>query len=66
MLVFRKVQALLGGKVQYVSTGSAPLSGEVFDFARCAFGCLVSHQIVIFNYAAFVWRNLLLRSPVDV
>ncbi|KAK7112665.1 long-chain-fatty-acid--CoA ligase 5-like isoform X1 [Littorina saxatilis] len=40
-LVFHKIQALIGGNVTYMSTGSAPLSGDVFDFARCAFGCLV-------------------------
>lgn len=40
-LVFRKIQAFLGGRVSYISTGSAPLSKEVFDFTRCVFGCLV-------------------------
>lgn len=40
-LVFRKVQAVLGGNVRFISTGSAPLSTEVFDFVRCVFGCLV-------------------------
>nr|KAG5707716.1 hypothetical protein BaRGS_003291 [Batillaria attramentaria] len=40
-IVFSKIQALLGGRVRYISTGSAPLSKEVFDFTRCVFGCLV-------------------------
>nr|KAG5707715.1 hypothetical protein BaRGS_003290 [Batillaria attramentaria] len=40
-LVFHKIQALLGGRVQFVAVTSAPLSKHVFDFARCAFGCLV-------------------------
>lgn len=40
-LVFHKIQALLGGRIKFLCVSSAPLSGEVFDFARCAFGCLV-------------------------
>ncbi|XP_076446750.1 long-chain-fatty-acid--CoA ligase 5-like [Babylonia areolata] len=40
-LVFRKIHALLGGNVTVVATGSAALSAEVFDFARCALGCQV-------------------------
>ena len=43
-LVFRKIRAMLGGNVRYISTGSAPLSRDVFDFTRCVFGCLVSES----------------------
>lgn len=41
ILVFRKIRALMGGNINLVSTGSAPLSAEVFDFTRCVLGCLV-------------------------
>ncbi|KAK7469687.1 hypothetical protein BaRGS_00036316 [Batillaria attramentaria] len=40
-LVFGRIQKMLGGRVRYIVTGSAPLSASVLDFTRCAFGCLV-------------------------
>ncbi|XP_022099327.1 long-chain-fatty-acid--CoA ligase 1-like isoform X2 [Acanthaster planci] len=41
-IVFRKVQGLLGGRVRWIITGSAPLSTDVITFLRVVFGCLVS------------------------
>ena len=41
-ILFKKVQALLGGNVTYVATGSAPLSAEVQAFVEIAFDCPVS------------------------
>jgi len=38
-LVFRKIQALLGGNVELVSCGSAPISVDVMDFLKVAFSC---------------------------
>ncbi|XP_060588322.1 long-chain-fatty-acid--CoA ligase 1-like, partial [Ruditapes philippinarum] len=38
-IVFKKIQALFGGKVDIVVTGSAPLEAEVLTFFRCALGC---------------------------
>ncbi|KAH8117307.1 acetyl-CoA synthetase-like protein [Phellopilus nigrolimitatus] len=38
-LVFRKVQAALGGKVVVMTCGSAPINAEVMDFLRIAFAC---------------------------
>lgn len=40
-VVFNKFQDQLGGKIQLVVTGSAPISGEVLDAARVAFGAHV-------------------------
>ena len=40
-LVFRKIQQSLGGRVRVVSTGSAPVSTDVLEFARICFGCMV-------------------------
>ena len=40
-LIFNKIQALLGGRVDIISTGSAPLEAKILDFMRCAFGCFV-------------------------
>ncbi|XP_013395507.1 long-chain-fatty-acid--CoA ligase 1 isoform X1 [Lingula anatina] len=41
ILVFRKIQNLMGGQVRVVITGSAPLADNVLAFSRCAFGCPV-------------------------
>lgn len=38
-LVFKKIQAGLGGRVRLITTGSAPLSGSVMEFLRCCVGC---------------------------
>jgi len=36
-LVFNKIRAILGGNVRIMTTGSAPLSMEVFDFLKVVF-----------------------------
>ncbi|KAF8905973.1 hypothetical protein CPB84DRAFT_1813952 [Gymnopilus junonius] len=41
-LVFRKIQAVLGGHIQLVTSGSAPISPEVMDFLKIAFACEVT------------------------
>ncbi|CAG7734013.1 unnamed protein product [Allacma fusca] len=40
-LVFKKVQEGMGGRVRLLVVGSAPLSGNVLTFVRCALGCVV-------------------------
>ena len=40
-LVFRKIQAVLGGNILLLTSGSAPISPEVMDFLRIAFACEV-------------------------
>jgi len=41
LLVFGKIQSLLGGRVRFVVTGAAPISAKCLTFLRCAFGCPV-------------------------
>ncbi|KAJ7349209.1 long-chain-fatty-acid-CoA ligase [Mycena albidolilacea] len=41
-LVFRKIRAVLGGKILLMSSGSAPISRDVADFLNIAFSCYVS------------------------
>lgn len=43
MLVFRKVQEGMGGRLRLMLVGSAPLAENVLTFTRCALGCLVCH-----------------------
>jgi len=38
-LVFNKIKALLGGKVRFMATGSAPIAGDVLDFLKVCFSC---------------------------
>ncbi|KDQ60651.1 hypothetical protein JAAARDRAFT_125417 [Jaapia argillacea MUCL 33604] len=47
-LVFRKIQAVLGGNLQLVTCGSAPISPDVMDFLKIAFSCDVVE--VVFSY----------------
>ena len=41
LTVMRKIQRSMGGNVKIIMTGSAPISKEVIDFSRAAFGCPV-------------------------
>ena len=36
-VIFKKMQAILGGKVRLMITGSAPISGDVLDFLKICF-----------------------------
>ncbi|XP_037537041.1 long-chain-fatty-acid--CoA ligase 1 [Nematolebias whitei] len=40
-LVFRKVQASLGGNVRFALTASAPISSSVLSFLRATLGCVI-------------------------
>lgn len=40
-LVFKKVQALLGGNVTMAVTGAAPIAPEILNTLRAAFGCCI-------------------------
>ncbi|KAI9458025.1 acetyl-CoA synthetase-like protein [Russula earlei] len=40
-LVFKKIQAVLGGNIKLVVSGSAPISAEVLDFLRIALSCRI-------------------------
>ncbi|GFN86278.1 long-chain-fatty-acid--coa ligase 5 [Plakobranchus ocellatus] len=40
-IVFKAVQAALGGRVRVITTGSAPISGNVLNTLRCIVGCPV-------------------------
>ncbi|XP_055017246.1 long-chain-fatty-acid--CoA ligase 6 isoform X2 [Boleophthalmus pectinirostris] len=41
MLVFKKIQATLGGNLRFALTASAPISPTVLSFLRATLGCLI-------------------------
>ncbi|KAI9149871.1 medium-chain fatty acid-CoA ligase faa2 [Blastocladiella emersonii ATCC 22665] len=59
-LVFSKIRALLGGRVSFVLTGSAPLSPEVMQFLRVALGVEVIEgygQTEVHAAACITWSG---------
>lgn len=40
-LVFKKMRALLGGRIRVIATGSAPLSADTHEFIQACFSCYV-------------------------
>ncbi|KAG9007923.1 hypothetical protein FRB94_013870 [Tulasnella sp. JGI-2019a] len=56
-IIFKKVQAVLGGDVLFISSGSAPISSEVMDFLQIAFGCEVMEGYALTETCAAVTRN---------
>lgn len=41
MLVFSKMRKALGGKVKYISSGSAPINADTLNFLRVCFSAVV-------------------------
>ena len=39
--VFGKIQKLLGGRVRFIMSSSAPISAQVLEFFRVTMGCQV-------------------------
>jgi len=39
----------MGGRIRLLVVGSAPLSGPVLNFMRCALGCVVSSSVLCYS-----------------
>ncbi|XP_009701912.1 PREDICTED: long-chain-fatty-acid--CoA ligase 1-like [Cariama cristata] len=52
-VIFRKIQASLGGKVRLMVTGAAPVSANVLTFLRTALGCQVSFLALMLKHKDF-------------
>uniref|UniRef100_F1KZF3 Long-chain-fatty-acid--CoA ligase n=1 Tax=Ascaris suum TaxID=6253 RepID=F1KZF3_ASCSU len=39
--VFKKIREQMGGRVRFMSIGSAPIAADVLTFARAAMGCII-------------------------
>ncbi|KAF8516910.1 acetyl-CoA synthetase-like protein [Hysterangium stoloniferum] len=49
-IVFRKIQRVLGGQIENITSGSAPISADVIDFLKIAFACEVFEGMSQFYY----------------
>ncbi|KAI0256465.1 long-chain-fatty-acid-CoA ligase [Lactifluus subvellereus] len=49
-LIFRKIQAVLGGNLKFVVSGSAPISADVLDFLKIALACEVTEGLLHLSY----------------
>ncbi|KAL5529253.1 hypothetical protein ACEPAG_5238 [Sanghuangporus baumii] len=56
-LVFRKVQAVLGGNIKLLTSGSAPISVDAMDFLRIAFACEVVEGYGMTENCAVITRT---------
>lgn len=49
-LVFKKVRAILGGRIRFILSGGAPLSGDTQKFINICLGLVLSlHVCIIFE-----------------
>jgi long-subunit acyl-CoA synthetase (AMP-forming) len=48
-LVFRKVRAILGGRIRFILSGGAPLSGDTQQFINICLGSVL-YILVFFNW----------------
>ncbi|KIJ44209.1 hypothetical protein M422DRAFT_30387 [Sphaerobolus stellatus SS14] len=55
-LVFSKIQKLLGGRIESITSGSAPISADALDFLRIAFGCDIYNGYGMTETAAIITR----------
>lgn len=48
-----QIQAVLGGQVMLVTSGSAPISRDVIDFLKIAFACEVAEGLYTLLFARY-------------
>ena len=65
-LVFSKLRDKLGGRVRYMSTGSAPISAEVMEFLRVCFGGVVFEGYGMTESACVISRRTRRTSRAGV
>ncbi len=51
---FSKLQAEIGGNVEWMITGAAPISTEVLDMCRVTLGCIILEGYGSFNLSYFM------------
>ncbi|VDK17584.1 unnamed protein product [Anisakis simplex] len=70
-LIFQRLQAKLGGKVQFMAIGSAPISAEVLETCRVVFGAVIIEGKTDFSEDQFLMDHVsssenVKLSPCDV
>lgn len=63
-ILFKKVRALLGGKVETIGSGSAPIAPEVLEFLKIMFSCSVVEGYGLTETGASVHFFLLTRADI--
>ena len=54
MIIAQKIQAVLGGNVKLITSGSAPISVEVMDFLKIAFAAdVIEGQFSFYSIPSF-------------
>lgn len=56
-IVFRKISRVLGGKIDSITSGSAPISADALDFLKIAFSCDVFDGYGMTETAAIIART---------
>lgn len=70
LLVFKKIQEGMGGRIRLMVVGSAPLAEPVLTFTRCALGCLVRNKVVLNIIIIFacltviILKNFIIPKPI--
>lgn len=59
---FRKLQAELGGNVEFMITGAAPISGEVLEMCRIALGCVIVEGYGRFTVIILITIHLIIKA----
>ncbi|VDK18076.1 unnamed protein product [Anisakis simplex] len=57
-LIFQRLQAKLGGKVQFMAIGSAPISAEVLETCRVVFGAVIIEGKTDFSEDQFLMDHV--------
>lgn len=60
LLVFKKVQAILGGRIRFILCGGAPLSGDTQRFINICLGSVLPCYIVFVNKT-----NIIIEEKVE-